>query len=159
MRCLENDYRSEKSVDEQSIDATKLALSPDTQASPPLSHNGEATEDGEQNVITFSHDDKTNPYNWSKTKKVYVVIVGMMMVLNSTMGSALPSGTTAAVQRYWNLENESLLVLPVSIYLIGYILGPLIFAPLSEYVIMLRVKLILKQTLLTIADPTDAKSS
>lgn len=61
----------------------------------------------------------------------------MIMVLNSTMGSALPSGTTAAVQKYWGIENESYLVLPVSIYLIGYILGPLIFAPLSEYVIFL----------------------
>ena len=63
---------------------------------------------------------------------MYTVITGMFMVLNSTMGSALPSGTTEAVQKYWNIHNEELLVLPVSIYLIGYILGPLIFAPLSE---------------------------
>ena len=54
------------------------------------------------------------------------------MVLNSTMGSAIPAGATGATQRYYNVQNEELLVLPVSIYLIGYILGPLIFAPLSE---------------------------
>lgn len=55
-------------------------------------------------------------------------------MLNSTMGSALPSGSTSFVQKYWNITNDELLVLPVSIYLIGYILGPMIFAPLSESV-------------------------
>ena len=48
------------------------------------------------------------------------------------MGSALPSGSTRVVQKYFNVTEQELLVLPVSIYLIGYILGPMIFAPLSE---------------------------
>ena len=57
----------------------------------------------------------------------------MAMVLNSTMGSALPSGATRVTEKYFDVHEQELLVLPVSIYLIGYILGPLIFAPLSEY--------------------------
>jgi multidrug resistance protein len=56
----------------------------------------------------------------------------MLMVLNSTTGSSLPSGATGVVQKYFHITSDELLVLPVSIYLIGYILGPLIFAPLSE---------------------------
>ncbi len=48
------------------------------------------------------------------------------------MGSSLPSGATAVVQKYFHVTSDELLVLPVSIYLIGYILGPMIFAPLSE---------------------------
>ena len=54
------------------------------------------------------------------------------MVVNSTMGSALPSGATGTIEKYWNIREQELLVLPVSIYLIGYILGPMVFAPLSE---------------------------
>jgi len=39
------------------------------------------------------------------------------------MGSALPSGATGVTQEYFDVKNEELLVLPVSIYLIGYIVG------------------------------------
>jgi hypothetical protein len=114
-------------------DVEKLATSQDTSSNPsptPSEHG----DDDERTIVYFGHGDKDNPYNWPIKKKLYVVIVGMIMVLNSTMGSALPSGTTSFVREYWNVENDLLLVLPVSIYLIGYILGPMIFAPLSEYV-------------------------
>ena len=56
----------------------------------------------------------------------------MFLVLNSTLGSTIAAGTAAPVQKYFHVTNDELLVLPVSIYLIGYILGPLAFAPLSE---------------------------
>lgn len=54
------------------------------------------------------------------------------MVLNSSMGSALPSGTIESIEKDLDVQDPELLVLPVSIFLIGYILGPLVFAPLSE---------------------------
>lgn len=63
---------------------------------------------------------------------MYVVLTGMAMVINSTMGSSLAAGATGVVENYFDVTEQELLVLPVSIYLIGYILGPLIFAPLSE---------------------------
>lgn len=56
----------------------------------------------------------------------------MVLVLNSTVGSALPSGASRQTQEHFGITNESLLVLPVSVYLIGYVLGPLVFSPLSE---------------------------
>ena len=88
-------------------------------------------EDG-RTVVSFTEHDKENPYNWPRSKKLYVVFTGMGMVINSTMGSSLPSGATGTVEKYFNITEQELLVLPVSIYLIGYILGPMIFAPLSE---------------------------
>lgn len=57
----------------------------------------------------------------------------MVMVLNSTIGSSIPAGASAQIQEYFKVTNEYLMVLPVSIFLIGYILGPMIFAPLSEH--------------------------
>lgn len=57
----------------------------------------------------------------------------MLMVLNSTIGSSIPSGASHQLQADFNITNEYLLVLPVSVFLIGYILGPMIFAPLSEH--------------------------
>lgn len=56
----------------------------------------------------------------------------MTLVFNSTVSSNISSGATKETQEYFNITNQSLLVLPVSVYLIGYVLGPLVFAPLSE---------------------------
>ena len=39
-------------------------------------------------------------------------------------GSALPSGTIETIEKDLGVRDPELLVLPVSIYLIGYILGP-----------------------------------
>lgn len=77
-------------------------------------------------IVTFYKDDPANPYNWGQGKKTYVLLTCMALVLNSTIGSALPVGARQEIQDYFNITNESLLVLPVSIYLIGYVLGPLV---------------------------------
>jgi len=53
-------------------------------------------------------------------------------VINSTLGSALPSGAIPFIALYFNITDEQQLVLPISMYLVGYVLGPLLFGPLSE---------------------------
>ncbi|KAK1810314.1 hypothetical protein LTR12_015335 [Friedmanniomyces endolithicus] len=87
---------------------------------------------GEKTIVEFADNDPLNPYNWKRSKKLYVVIVSMVMVMNSTIGSSIASGASAETQRYFGVQSESQMVLPVSIYLIGYVIGPLVFAPLSE---------------------------
>lgn len=101
-------------------------------SSPCLSAN-----DAEQNegytVVSFKSGDPGNPYNWNQKKKTYVLLTCMALVMNSTIGSALPSGASQETAEYFNITgNQSLLVLPVSIFLVGYVLGPLVFAPMSE---------------------------
>lgn len=81
---------------------------------------------GEQTIVSFPRGDPENPYNWSLTKKMYVTLTCMALVMNSTIGSALPSGASKQTAEYFHITNDSLLVLPVFIYLIGYVLGPLV---------------------------------
>ena len=127
-----NIQMNDQHLEHEKQDDSKVATSRDTSGpSSPAPSVHESEIDG-RTVVSFDENDTTNPYNWPIRKKLYVVITGMLMVLNSTMGSALPSGATRVVQQYFNVKSEELLVLPVSIYLIGYILGPMIFAPLSE---------------------------
>ncbi|KAF2218256.1 major facilitator superfamily domain-containing protein [Elsinoe ampelina] len=85
-----------------------------------------------RNVISFPDGDPENPYNWSKAKKIYIVILGVVLVTNSTIGSSIASGTPVQVSEYFQNDNQYQLVLPISIYLVGYVLGPLAFGPLSE---------------------------
>ena len=61
-----------------------------------------------------------------------MVIIGIVTTINSTLGSALPSGATTYIAIYFNITIQAQLVLPISVYLIGYVLGPLAFGPLTE---------------------------
>lgn len=61
-----------------------------------------------------------------------MVCTGVLLVINSTLGSSLPSGASAFLAAYFQVSNQQQLVLPNSMYLVGYVLGPPLFSPLSE---------------------------
>lgn len=54
------------------------------------------------------------------------------MTLNSTFSSSMPSGCINDLAQHFNVTNELQLVLPISVFLIGYIIGPLFLSPLTE---------------------------
>ncbi|KAL2001327.1 hypothetical protein VTN02DRAFT_1907 [Thermoascus thermophilus] len=83
-------------------------------------------------VVSFGPDDPSNPVNWSEKKKLFVVVAGMMQVMNSMIGSSLPSGAISYIAKDFNITNQEKLVLPISVFLIGYVVGPLLWGPLSE---------------------------
>lgn len=56
-----------------------------------------------------------------------------MLVLNSTIGSALPSMAVPYIMDEFHVISSTQRVLPISVFLIGYVFGPLIWAPLSEH--------------------------
>ncbi|KAI9802076.1 MAG: hypothetical protein M1833_001997 [Piccolia ochrophora] len=93
----------------------------------PSSHSSER-----KFLVSFAPGDPENPYNWSSGRKVFIVLVGIATVVNSTLGSALPSGATRYIAKYFHITSEEELVLPISIYLVGYIVGPILCGPLSE---------------------------
>ncbi|KAF2150854.1 MFS general substrate transporter [Myriangium duriaei CBS 260.36] len=95
-------------------------------------HSQDGGTDSAKEVISFADGDPEDPHNWSNTKKCFVVFLGVILVINSTIGSSIASGTPVQVADYFDNHNEYQLVLPISIYLVGYVLGPLAFGPLSE---------------------------
>jgi len=52
--------------------------------------------------------------------------------MNSTIASSLAAGATGPISDHFNEHDESRLILPTSIYLVGYTCGPMIWGPLSE---------------------------
>jgi MFS family permease len=61
-----------------------------------------------------------------------VVFLTAMLVLNSTIGSALPSMAVPFITEEFHITSSEQKVLPISVFLIGYVFGPLIWGPLSE---------------------------
>lgn len=49
------------------------------------------------------------------------------------MGSALPSMAIPRIAASFDVASEEQHVLPISVYLIGYVFGPIIWGPLSEH--------------------------
>lgn len=67
-----------------------------------------------------------------KKKKLYVFVTGMVIVVNSTLGSAIPSGAVDVIATDFGIINAQKLALRITAYLVGYILGPILFGHLSE---------------------------
>lgn len=124
-------------IDRQ-LDLEKADHSKDTSgdSSSRTSHDGDENHAGpgqdDKTIISFGRNDPLNPYCWSLSKKMYVTITGMLMVMNSTIGSSIATGATSQTSERFGITNQAQLVLPTSIFLVGYVLGPLFFSPLSE---------------------------
>ncbi|KAJ5994902.1 hypothetical protein N7481_001879 [Penicillium waksmanii] len=84
-------------------------------------------------VVSFGANDPENPVNWRKPRKFLVLGSGVMQVMNSTIGSSICSNAIPQIAEEFNIKNQQALVLPISIFLVGYILGPLLWGPSSEY--------------------------
>lgn len=54
------------------------------------------------------------------------------MVVNSTLNSSLPSRAANYIAADFGISSEQQKTLLVSVFLIGYIFGPIVFAPVSE---------------------------
>ncbi|EFE38895.1 hypothetical protein TRV_06414 [Trichophyton verrucosum HKI 0517] len=83
-------------------------------------------------ILSFQAKDPENPINWSTNKKLFILFSGIMNVLNSTLGSSLPSGAIPYIAREFNIRSAEQLTLPISLFLLGYVFGPIVCGPLSE---------------------------
>ncbi|PYH90445.1 MFS general substrate transporter [Aspergillus ellipticus CBS 707.79] len=87
---------------------------------------------GSQVLVDFDQGSTKNPYNWSFAKKLYTVLSALFLVLNSGISSSLPSNAVPGMMREFGITGDSEKVLPTAMFLIGYVVGPLILSPLSE---------------------------
>jgi MFS family permease len=61
-----------------------------------------------------------------------VVSIALLSLWNSVFDVALPSGASKFIEKEWLVTNKTQSVLPISVYLLGWVLGPLLWGPLSE---------------------------
>ena len=100
----------------------------DPSSAAPCSSQAEDVGEAGRSLVSFDNDDPDNPYTWTRPKKIFVVIACMLLVMNSTMGSSIAAGASEQTKQQFHIADDTLLVLPVSVYPIGYVIGPLVFA-------------------------------
>lgn len=66
--------------------------------------------------------------------KTWITLLGIFQVSNSTFASSMPSGATRGIADDFGVPISSpLLTLPISMFIAGYVVGPLFLSPLSEF--------------------------
>ncbi|QKX53842.1 uncharacterized protein TRUGW13939_00922 [Talaromyces rugulosus] len=75
--------------------------------------------------------DPLHPHNWSLARRVWVTFTLALFNLIVTISSSIFGTAQNEVSKEFNVSRE-LTVLGTSLFLVGYIIGPLIFGPVSE---------------------------
>ncbi|CAG9990024.1 unnamed protein product [Clonostachys byssicola] len=71
---------------------------------------------------------------FSRTTKVLVLVAGSFCGLNCSVGTSIPSGAYEAISENFSLTSKMQVALLNSLNMVGFILGPLLFGPLSEFI-------------------------
>lgn len=82
-------------------------------------------------LVTFKIDDPENPKNWSKARKWYVTMCVAITCFVVAFNSAVITADLEGVQHRFHVSEEVSL-LTITLFVMGFGIGPMAFAPLSE---------------------------
>ncbi|EPE24922.1 MFS general substrate transporter [Glarea lozoyensis ATCC 20868] len=89
------------------------------------------TSDGIVLVDWYTTDDAANPQNWTSGKRGFVTFLLCAYTWVVYTGSSIYAASEGGVMSQFSV-NPTEAVLPLSLYVLAYGIGPLVFAPLSE---------------------------
>lgn len=89
------------------------------------------TADGNILVDWYTTDDAANPQNWSNGKRGFVALLICAYTFAVYCGSAIYTSGEGGVIKEFGVSPTAA-SLPLSLYVLAYGMGPLLFAPLSE---------------------------
>lgn len=84
-------------------------------------------------LVTFQTDDPENPHNWSLSLRWFYTFIYSWAVISAAYGSSSLAGGLNLISEKYHVSQE-VAVLTVSLMVIGFLVGPLLWAPLSEQI-------------------------
>ncbi|CAK1367607.1 unnamed protein product [Cercospora beticola] len=90
-------------------------------------------QDGKTNLITWETDhDPQIPKNWSTNRKWWTTIVVSQFAFVSPVASTMIAPALESISTEFGVEEAVRSQLMLSVFVLAYAFGPLLFAPLSE---------------------------
>ncbi|KAI0156653.1 MFS general substrate transporter [Hypoxylon sp. FL1284] len=126
----DRDVESQKPRSELSYFKRQFDQAGVTPATLEWKYRGSGTSD-DPFIVDFLPDDPKNPMKFSKGKKWGITIIQAVAVLAVTFSSTAYSGGVSEVIREFNISTE-VATLGISLFVLGFALGPLMWAPCSE---------------------------
>ncbi|KAI0424993.1 major facilitator superfamily domain-containing protein [Xylaria sp. FL1042] len=96
--------------------------------------NSLATEEcHDPNIVDWDGpSDPENPYNWPKSKKLAHVLIVSAFSLSANLASTMFAPGAEQLAAEFHFTSATIETFTVSIYVLGFALGPIFLAPLSE---------------------------
>ncbi|KAL8968506.1 MAG: hypothetical protein Q9197_004848 [Variospora fuerteventurae] len=113
------------------------AVESTTATSSPQNENGSSAapkdpeKAGDQLLVDWAPDDSHNPRNWSTPKKLFVTFQICLLTTSVYIGSAIYTAGLPGIQQEFQVSTVKAL-LGLTLFVLGYALGPMVWAPMSE---------------------------
>ena len=92
----------------------------------------EQEDEQDLNLVDWEIDDPERPLNWSTSAKCLNLGLVSFFRFLTPLASSMIAPVTGLILKDFNTDNEAIGSFIVSIYVLGYALGPLVLSPLSE---------------------------
>lgn len=121
---------------EQPYDLQKISTHPDSHAT---FHEADqwkypVDKDTGLRLVVFVEGDKVNPKNFGLARKWMLTGLLGLMCLVVALGSAIVTGDLAGAKEHFGVSMEVTILASVTMFVIGFGVGPCLFAPLSEQI-------------------------
>lgn len=87
--------------------------------------------DTQMRLVVFTDNDKEDPRKWSQNKKWFITIFLGIVCFDVALGSAIVTGDIEGPMKTFGVSQE-VIILTITLFVLGFGFGPLLFAPLSE---------------------------
>ena len=123
------DVESQKN--ENRVSYFSVVFKPDGVNNATINHryNGEGTEESPY-IVDFLPQDSYNPMQYPSWKKWTVTLLNAMAALAVTFVSSAFSASILEIVKQFNVDSE-IAILGISLFVVGFAIGPLLWAPLS----------------------------
>ncbi|KAG0689526.1 Synaptic vesicle transporter SVOP [Pichia californica] len=82
-------------------------------------------------LVVFIDNDKEDPRNWSKLRRWFLTLLLGLVCFDVALGSAIVTGDIEGPMKTFGVSQE-VIILTITLFVLGFGFGPLLFAPLSE---------------------------
>lgn len=82
-------------------------------------------------LVQWDDDDKANPRNWKPLYKAFITFLLGMLAFTGSLGSSIILPAQRSIADEFDVSTE-VAILIISLYVLGFALGPCLWAPLSE---------------------------
>lgn len=106
-------------------------LGDDGLVTPAATANAEAEKGHDYQLVTWTEGDPENPRNWSTLKKFFVTFQICFLTFSVYIGSAIYTPGLYGVMMDFNVS-QTVALLGLTLFILGYALGPMVLAPMSE---------------------------
>lgn len=127
---LESDEKSNEDLDKQpeGDDAQRSSTSTRTDKERTTGNCGEPHPD----LVDWEINDPERPVNWSNSKKCSNLGLVFFFRFLTPLASSMVAPVTGLIQSDFSLQSDTIASFIVSIFILGYAVGPLVISPLSE---------------------------